>query len=61
MSDDKTKKSKADDIRVDINDPNEVEYLHRQFPKKEHSEIVDAIKAAGPYREKIIRYLEGKS
>jgi hypothetical protein len=61
MSDDKTKKSKGDDIRVDINDPNEVEYLHRQFPGKEHSEIVEAIKAAGPYREKIVLYLQGKA
>ena len=61
MSDDKTKQSKGDDIRVDINDPSEVEYLHRQFPNKEHSEIVEAIKAAGPLREKIVNYLKGRS
>lgn len=61
MSDDKSKKSKADDIRVDINDPSEVEYLHRQFPEREHSEIVEAIKKAGPFREKIVLYLKGKS
>ena len=61
MSDDKTKQSKGDDIRVDINDPSEVEYLHRQFPNKEHAEIVEAIKAAGPLREKIVNYLKGRS
>jgi hypothetical protein len=61
MADDKTKQGKQDDRNVDVNDPNEVEYLHRQFPDKVHSQIVDAIKVAGPAREKIIRYLQGKA
>lgn len=60
MSDNKSKKGSQDDRLVDINDPGEVEYLHRQFPEKQHSQIVDAIKVAGPEREKIIQYLQGK-
>ena len=59
MADNKTKQGKQDDIRVDSNDPSEVEYLHQQFPKKEHQEIVKAIKEAGPMRADIIRHLNG--
>jgi hypothetical protein len=61
MADNKTKQGPQDDIKVDINDKNEVEYLHQQYPEKQHSQIVDAIRVAGPYREKIVRYLEGRS
>lgn len=61
MADDKTKQGKQDDSMVDVNDPNEVEYLHSQFPDKFHSQIIDAIKVAGPRRENIIRYLQGKA
>ena len=59
MADDKKNTGRQDDIRVDLNDPSEVEYLHTKFPKKSHEEIVQAIKSAGPMREKIIQYLEG--
>ena len=58
MADDKSKKGKQDDIRVDSNDKNEIEYVHRQFPSKTHQEIVDAVKTAGPFRENIIKYLK---
>ena len=61
MADDKSKQGYQDDIMVDINDPSEVEYLHSKFPDKFHSQIIDAIKVAGPTREKIIRYLQGKA
>ena len=61
MADDKTKTGKQDDIRVDKNDPTEVEYIHRMFPEKQHSQILDAIEVAGPMREAIIRYLQGKA
>ena len=44
MSDDKNKRGKQDNIRVDSNDPSEVEYLHRQFPHMTHEEIVAAIR-----------------
>ena len=59
MADDKTKTGKQDDIRVDSNDPAEVEYLHRQFPAKTHEEIREAIKKAGPLRADIMKYLKG--
>ena len=36
MADEKSKKGRQDDIRVDANDPSEVEYVHRQFPNKTH-------------------------
>ena len=58
MSDDKKNIGKQDDIRVDSNDPSEVEYLHKQFPKLSHEQIKAAIKAAGPMRKDIIAYLE---
>ena len=60
MSDNKTKTGKQDDIRVDSNDPSEVEYLHRQFPKKTHEEIKKAIKEKGPMRINIEQYLRSK-
>lgn len=60
MSDNKHNKGKQDDIRVDANDPSEVEYLHRKFPDKSHAEIKEAIKQAGPLRADIIALLNGK-
>ena len=61
MADDKSKTGKQDDRLVDINDPSEVEYLHKQYPDKKHSQVIDAIKVAGPERSKIVRYLDGKA
>lgn len=58
MSDNKTNTGKQDRIRVDANDPSEVEYLHRQFPNKTHQEIKDAIAAKGPLRKDIEAYLQ---
>lgn len=60
MSDDKTNRGRQDDLRVDINDKSEVEYLHSQFPQKSHEEIVDAIRRYGPMRENIENELRGK-
>jgi hypothetical protein len=60
MGDNKQNTGKQDDIRVDSNDPNEVEYLHRQFPGKTHDEIKQAIKDHGPMRENIVNALNGK-
>jgi hypothetical protein len=57
MSDDKSKQGKQDDIRVDANDKNEVEYLHQQFPTRTHKEILEAIQKSGPIRKDIIKYL----
>lgn len=58
MADDKSNTGKQDDIRVDVNDPNEVEYIHRQFPRFTHEQIVEAIRAKGPIRSDIIAYLQ---
>lgn len=60
MPDNKQNIGKQDDIRVDRNDPSEVEYLHRQFPNKTHEEIKQAIKEYGPMRENIVNALNGK-
>lgn len=60
MSDNKSNTGRQDDIRVDINDSSEVEYLHRQFPGKTHEQIKEAIKAKGPLRKDIEAYLRGK-
>lgn len=58
MPDDKKNTGRQDDIRVDVNDKSEVEYLHQQFPNKTHEQIVEAIKEAGPIRADIIEYLQ---
>ena len=60
MADNKNQQGTQDDIRVDANDPSEVEYLHQQFPQKTHEEIKEAIAAAGPLRVDIVEYLKGK-
>ena len=57
MSDNKQNTGRQDAIRVDINDPSEVEYLHQQFPDKTHQQVKDAIEAAGPLRSDIEAYL----
>jgi hypothetical protein len=59
MSDNKTNTGQQDRIRVDANDPSEVEYLHSQFPEKTHQQIKDAIKEKGPLRKDIEAYLKG--
>jgi hypothetical protein len=60
MADDKKNRGKQDAIRVDKNDPGEVEYLHWQHPNKTHAEIKAAIEAAGPLRKDIEEYLHKK-
>jgi len=53
MADNKAKRDGRDDVKVDSNDPSEVEYLHQKFPKNTHEEIESAIKKYGPYRKDI--------
>jgi hypothetical protein len=60
MSDDKTNRGRQDDLRVDINDKSEVEYLHQQFPNKTHEQVVDAIRRYGPMREDIVKELRSR-
>lgn len=58
MSDSKQNIGKQDRIRIDSKDPNEVEYVHRQFPSFTHEQILVAIKRAGPFREEVMKYLK---
>lgn len=60
MADNKSNIGKQDDIRVDKNDPSEVEYLHQQFPNKSHEEIKQAVDQYGPLRKDIENALNGK-
>jgi len=59
MSDNKKNTGKQDDIRVDANDPSEVEYFHSQHPSKTHQQIKDAIAKYGPSRKDIEKGLSG--
>lgn len=58
MADSKKFTGWQDHIRVDGNDPSEVEYFHQQHRLFSHEEITAAIKAAGPYRKDIEEYLK---
>ena len=58
MADNKDQTSQQDRIRVDSNDPSEVEYLHKQYPDMSHQQIVDAIRIAGPLWADIIAWLD---
>lgn len=58
MSDNKTDNGLQDRLRVDSNDPSEVEYLHSQFPHLTHQQVVDAVKSAGPMRDDIEKFLD---
>jgi hypothetical protein len=58
MPDNKDQTGQQDRIRVDSNDPSEVEYLHKQYPAMSHQQIVDAIRVAGPLRADIIAWLD---
>lgn len=58
MADDKKTTGKQDSIRVDANDPSEVEYLHSQHPTNTHEEVKEAIKKYGPLRADIEKHLK---
>ena len=60
MSDKKDNRGQRDRVRIDLNDPSEVEYVHQQFSHLKHEEVVDAIKKAGPLREDVMKYLRDK-
>jgi hypothetical protein len=60
MSDNKNYRGSRDDVRVDLNDPSEVEYVHKKFPNKTHEEIKEAIKKYGPMRRNIEEHLRGR-
>ena len=58
MSDNKNATDIKDRMRVDANDPAEVEYVHRKYPHLEHQQVLDAVRSKGPMREDIERYLD---
>lgn len=60
MSDNKNVRDGRDNAKIDINDPSEVEYVHRQFPNLAHDQIIEAIKQKGPSREDVMNYLKTK-
>jgi hypothetical protein len=60
MSDNKTNVGTQDDVRVDKNDPSEIQFIQRKFPNKSAEEIRQAIEAAGPMRRDIEEYLGTK-
>ncbi len=60
MSDNKHLTGKQDRIRVAATDPSEVEYIHKQFPMLSHQAVSGAIRAAGPMRKNIIKYIKNK-
>jgi hypothetical protein len=60
MSDNKNNVSQQDRIRIDANDPSEVEYVHSLFPELEHQQVLDAIKEKGPNRKEVMEYLKKK-
>jgi hypothetical protein len=58
MPDNKNIASQQDRIKIDINDPSEVEYVHSLFPELEHEQIVRAIQEKGPMRKKVMEYIK---
>ncbi|MEO5892957.1 MAG: DUF3606 domain-containing protein [Ferruginibacter sp.] len=58
MSDNKKVTDKRDSVKIDMNDPSEVEYVHQQFPRLKHAQVVEVIKAKGPSRSAVMNYLK---
>ncbi len=58
MADNQDIRDGRDRSKIDLNDPSEVEYVHQQFPRLSHQEVVEAIREKGPSREAVILYLE---
>ena len=56
--DNKKTTGKQDNIRVEKNDPSEVEYLHSKHPEMTHQQIVDAVEKYGPMRADIESHLK---
>ncbi|BAV06895.1 hypothetical protein SAMN05421788_102472 [Filimonas lacunae] len=44
-------------VKINKDDPEEVAYMHRQFPLMQYELIVEAIEEAGPYKDEIMTYL----
>jgi hypothetical protein len=61
MSDNKDFRGSQDRDRVDSQDSNEVEYIHRQFPELSHEEVLNVIKQNGPMRENVMNALRERT
>ncbi len=60
MADNKNVNDGRDRSKVDSKDPSEVEWLHQQYPSLTHQQVLDAIHAAGPLRNKIEAWIKEK-
>jgi len=52
-----TNTTDAERMKIDKNNPEEVSFMHRQFPLMYQEQIVEAIEEAGPYKDDIMAYL----
>lgn len=60
MSDDKSKQGTQDDIRVDVNDPNEIAYIAKRFNISLDEVRLAVQKAGTDIREDIYRMIENR-
>lgn len=44
-------------VKIDKDNPEEVAFMHRQFPLMYEEQILEAIEEAGPYKDDIMTYL----
>jgi hypothetical protein len=58
MSDSKQNVGQQDRLRVDVNDPSEVEFVHQEYPKLSHAQVLEAICEKGPMRKDVYQYLD---
>lgn len=47
----------AERVKINKDDPEEVSFMHRQFPLMQEQQILEAIEEAGPYKDEIMKYL----
>ena len=60
MADDKSKQGTQDDIRVDVNDPNEIAYIAERFNISINEVRLAVQKAGTDIREDIYRMIENR-
>ena len=58
MSDNKKHTGRADRVRVDPDDPGEVQYLRRKYPMLTRLAVKKAIIVHGPYRKRVVAVLD---
>jgi hypothetical protein len=58
MPDNKQKKGKPDRRRVSKTDHSEIRYLQKQYSNLQPMEILVAVRAAGPMRRNIVRFIQ---